>query len=604
MTAALTPVPKIQFFADDGTPLVGGKLYSYAAGTTTPLATYTTYAGTVANTNPVILDSRGEANVWLGAGPYKLALYDSVNALIWTVDNITPEGDASLVSYLPAGTGAVATTVQTKLRESVSVQDFGAAGDGITDDTYAFQAAVNYLQTSGSSSMDLHLGALPYRIVGTITISGPVQIIGQGVHDFDSSRPITRPTTGTWLIHANTSGPLFQFNNNLSTGAELRNFGVFQEGHSAPAIGWAPAVRDWVIRNELTQGTLNIKHVHFHNVYKGVLTDYANRPQYENITGQFFYQAFQFDRIYDIGKLDGLHAWTYWSENDYVLQWQQANNVSITLLRADGMWMDRIFTFAVKDGISIGLSAYGGTSRVIYVNGLYCDFTGRAIVINSTSPAHIQIGNMFFLGQAWPTTTPATVLSGAAAIDIVAGSNHLVQIANLFSILSAESMIKVAGTNNQIWIESEVIEQYDRNATGAGAHTVASTNTVKLGSIPSLSKYSGVAAEITGALAGNVVLPVAQKFNATNTINRVVTAGAATGNLAVVTVEGEATAGVALLALTTGIVSVGSATNALSFYGGASAVKGAVTGAKGGNVALANLITYLANRGLLTDSTT
>jgi hypothetical protein len=89
MTAALTPPPKIQFFANDGTPLVGGKLYSYAAGTTTPLATYTTYAGTVANTNPVILDSRGEADVWLDSALYKLALYDADNALIWTVDNIS-----------------------------------------------------------------------------------------------------------------------------------------------------------------------------------------------------------------------------------------------------------------------------------------------------------------------------------------------------------------------------------------------------------------------------------------------------------------------------------------------------------------------------------
>jgi hypothetical protein len=134
--------------------LVGGKLYSYQAGTTTPLATYTSQNGVTANTNPIILDSRGEANVWLGTAMYKLALYTATDVLVWTVDNISaadaqvlaalaqPSG-SSLVGYLPAGAGAVATTVQSKLRESVSVKDFGAAGNGFSDDTAEIQAALN-----------------------------------------------------------------------------------------------------------------------------------------------------------------------------------------------------------------------------------------------------------------------------------------------------------------------------------------------------------------------------------------------------------------------------------------------------------------------------
>ena len=106
MTAVLTPAPKAQFLTNNGEPLVGGKLYSYAAGTTTPLATYTTYAGNVANTNPVILDSRGEANVWLTSGVlYKLALYDADNALIWTVDNVSSINDG-LFSGPVSGTTA------------------------------------------------------------------------------------------------------------------------------------------------------------------------------------------------------------------------------------------------------------------------------------------------------------------------------------------------------------------------------------------------------------------------------------------------------------------------------------------------------------------
>lgn len=98
--ASLTPSPKMQFFTASGIPLVGGRLYTYAAGTTTPLATYTDSTGTSANTNPVILDSRGEASVWLANSLYKFELRDSVDALIWTSDNI---GNAS--SY--TGTGAI-----------------------------------------------------------------------------------------------------------------------------------------------------------------------------------------------------------------------------------------------------------------------------------------------------------------------------------------------------------------------------------------------------------------------------------------------------------------------------------------------------------------
>ena len=87
-TTSLSPTPKLQFFDANGDPLVGGLLYTYEAGSTTPLVTYTDSTGVSANTNPITLDSRGEANVWLGAAIYKFALYTSAGVLIWTVDNI------------------------------------------------------------------------------------------------------------------------------------------------------------------------------------------------------------------------------------------------------------------------------------------------------------------------------------------------------------------------------------------------------------------------------------------------------------------------------------------------------------------------------------
>lgn len=79
----------MQFESAAGVPLSGGKLYTYTAGTTTPLATYTDASGATPNSNPVILDSRGEAAIWLGAATYKFKLTDANDVEIWTVDYIS-----------------------------------------------------------------------------------------------------------------------------------------------------------------------------------------------------------------------------------------------------------------------------------------------------------------------------------------------------------------------------------------------------------------------------------------------------------------------------------------------------------------------------------
>jgi hypothetical protein len=85
-----------QFFNNDGTVLSGGKIYTYAAGTSTPLSSYTTSSGTIARTNPIILDSAGRVpgsgQVWITSATYKFVLNDSTDALIATYDNISAVG--------------------------------------------------------------------------------------------------------------------------------------------------------------------------------------------------------------------------------------------------------------------------------------------------------------------------------------------------------------------------------------------------------------------------------------------------------------------------------------------------------------------------------
>jgi hypothetical protein len=110
MPVNLSPVAGAaqQFFSNSGVPLAGGLLYTYAAGTTTPLATYTTAAGTTANSNPIVLNSAGRLSneVWLTSTlTYKFILKDSDNVTIATYDDIPGIGSAN---GLTSGTSILA----------------------------------------------------------------------------------------------------------------------------------------------------------------------------------------------------------------------------------------------------------------------------------------------------------------------------------------------------------------------------------------------------------------------------------------------------------------------------------------------------------------
>jgi hypothetical protein len=111
MAVFLSPVggAAAQFFDNNGNPLSGGKLFSYAAGTTTPLATYTSSAGNTAHTNPIILDAAGRVpggEIWLSVPLYKFVLQTSANVLIATYDNIGGVGATQYQIANFAGTGS------------------------------------------------------------------------------------------------------------------------------------------------------------------------------------------------------------------------------------------------------------------------------------------------------------------------------------------------------------------------------------------------------------------------------------------------------------------------------------------------------------------
>lgn len=129
--ASLSPPPKLQFFGTDGLPLVGGKLYTYAAGTTTPIATYTDNTQANLNTNPVILDSAGQANVWLtDTTTYKYVLTDANDVTLFTVDYVSVPVTTNSFASPPAIGSAVpneGTFTNLNVVDLMTLEGTGAA---------------------------------------------------------------------------------------------------------------------------------------------------------------------------------------------------------------------------------------------------------------------------------------------------------------------------------------------------------------------------------------------------------------------------------------------------------------------------------------------
>jgi len=194
MTLAILTYPLFRALDANGNPLAGGKLYAYAAGTSTPLALLAA-DGTTPLANPVVLDANGQAAIRLGSNSYKLDLFDAtdVRQTGWPVDNVTTLPRPDLIDDWSASLGqmqtmtdpgelgseVLPTTAAGEIQEqryalydvkhavdpsitqwyqtpmglgwlNVKGPGFGAKGDGVTDDTAAARCTFRSGPTSSA----------------------------------------------------------------------------------------------------------------------------------------------------------------------------------------------------------------------------------------------------------------------------------------------------------------------------------------------------------------------------------------------------------------------------------------------------------------------
>lgn len=205
MTTTLSPAPFQKFFDNNGAPLAKGLLFVYTAGTTTKATTWQDSAGSIANTNPILLDYRGECNLWISPNVgYKYVLApasdtDPPTNAIKTIDNIV---NSQLITLY----GGVDTGIA-----NAYVLNFTANFSSLTDGIVIYWVAAN--TNTGASTLNVNgLGVVP---IYTATTSGysdltgrPGMIIGgtlnqvvyrSGAWVLISSFPVSGSFTGTYV---------------------------------------------------------------------------------------------------------------------------------------------------------------------------------------------------------------------------------------------------------------------------------------------------------------------------------------------------------------------------------------------------------------------
>jgi len=247
MTGIIDPFP---YFPEAGT---GGFIYVGAANQnarTNPITVYRDEARTLPWAQPIRTVNGypayqgAKTGIYVAASTVSLTVLNSQSRVVTnglsfdsnqgfvTKAELAATTGAALSGFLQSGTGASSRTLQSKNRDIVSVKDFGAVGDGVTDDRAAFQAACD-------ASYSVYIPEGTYLIGSTIYLRNGVTLKGAGHQE-------TTAGTTVKLLQGPTCGDVIRFIPIVTGGVnywygEIAHLSIW--GDITAASGWAISAR-------------------------------------------------------------------------------------------------------------------------------------------------------------------------------------------------------------------------------------------------------------------------------------------------------------------------------------------------------------------------
>lgn len=385
------------------------------------------------------------------------------------------------MGFIASGTGAAARTVQAKLRDVVSVKDFGAVGDGSTDDTVAVQAAITAAGATGGG-FKVYFPAGTYKLSSALNVTSAVQLAGAGVSPYNAA--LGTRGGGTWLYFNHTGKGINIAGAAVLSGVELTDFGTYRN-QPAPAPGWTPNAHDYDIY--IDNADVLINDLMLLNPTKGVYLTNGNygRLEINTLRGQAFQTMVRVYTSYDVVKINNLHQWPFWQDNSDVHAYTQQNLDVIYSERNDNPMFTNIFSIFARSGMRFGQNANGATSKVHAVN---LDFDrGKFAVYVDTSVTNGvtgQIENLTHQGE--------TGLAESKAI-IVAGSNSALNFGLFQTDYCNQNAVRVESTGNTlVFAAPPRISNYDQVGAGFPAIEALNGNTIRIDGYPLISAGGGI----------------------------------------------------------------------------------------------------------------
>ncbi len=363
-----------------------------------------------------------------------------------------------------ASFGAALLTLTTAFAadpDIFNVRDFGAAADGKTDDTAAFQRALDAAGKAGGGTVRAPRGN--YFFAGHLDVPNAVTLEGMWVsvpaHNGIRDRGLPKPTDDgtTFLVTENEGteeGPAFI---TLHVNSTLKGVVLYYPKQVTDDV---PKPYPWAIA--MRGKNPAVLEVELLNPYNGIDATDNERHLIRNVQGQPLRRGVLVDRIYDVGRIENVHFNPWFSLKGKLFAWQQANGEAFIFARTDWQYVVNTFCFGYKVGYKFTKSKAGVCNGNFL--GIGADDCFTAVLVEDSAPFGLLISNGEFVSFHGPDPTMIEV-----------GPEHAgsVRFVNCAFWGPCHQIARIAGRGTVGFGDCTLVE-WDKNNEGRAAVQVTS----------------------------------------------------------------------------------------------------------------------------------